>query len=69
MTLFGKIESNKKIMKNVVLQGRSWEVFVRATKESNDIRAVEKAKADFDRERGRLSPNQEAYKNNESIYE
>lgn len=56
-------------MKNVVLQGRSWEVFVRATKESNDIRAVEKAKADFDRERGRLSPNQEAYKNNESIYE
>lgn len=66
--MFGKIENNKKIMEEI-LSGRAWEVFVRATKESNDIRAVEKAKRDFDRERGRLSPNQEAYKNNESIYE
>lgn len=51
------------------LRGKAWDIFVRATKESNDIRAVERAKVDFDREQGRLSPFQEAYKNNENVYE
>lgn len=49
------------------LQGRSWFIFVRATKESNNIRDVEKAKKDFDREKFSLSQMQEAFKNNEEV--
>lgn len=54
-------------MEEPALQGRSWEIFVRATKESNDVRCVDRSKQDFDREQSALSPAQAAYKNNEEI--